>query len=50
MAGKIDKRLAELGISLPAPPSPVANYVPTVLAGQFLFCSGQVSAAPAARR
>jgi enamine deaminase RidA (YjgF/YER057c/UK114 family) len=46
MAGKIDKRLAELGISLPAPPAPVANYVPTVLAGQFLFCSGQVSAAP----
>lgn len=46
MAGNIDRRLAELGISLPVPPSPVANYVPTVLAGQLLFCSGQVSTAP----
>lgn len=46
MAGKIDKRLAELGIILPAPPKPVANYVPTVVTGNLLFCSGQVSAAP----
>ena len=46
MAGRIDKRLAELGIVLPTPPVPVANYVPTVLTGQFLFCSGQVSAVP----
>jgi enamine deaminase RidA (YjgF/YER057c/UK114 family) len=46
MTGRIDKRLAELGISLPTPPAPVANYVPTVLAGQLLFCSGQVSTAP----
>jgi enamine deaminase RidA (YjgF/YER057c/UK114 family) len=45
MAGQIEKRLAELGISLPAPPTPVANYVPTVLSGQLLFCSGQVSTA-----
>jgi enamine deaminase RidA (YjgF/YER057c/UK114 family) len=46
MAGKIEKRLAELGIILPTPPVPVANYVPTVLSGSLLFCSGQVSAAP----
>jgi len=46
MAGQIEKRLAELGISLPTPPTPVANYVPTVLSGQLLFCSGQVSTAP----
>jgi enamine deaminase RidA (YjgF/YER057c/UK114 family) len=46
MAGKIEKRLAELGIALPTPPAPVANYVPTVLAGSLLFCSGQVSAVP----
>jgi enamine deaminase RidA (YjgF/YER057c/UK114 family) len=46
MAGKIDKKLAELGITLPAPPAPVANYVPTVRSGSLLFCSGQVSAAP----
>ena len=46
MAGKIDKKLTELGIALPVPPAPVANYVPTVHAGDLLFCSGQVSAAP----
>jgi len=46
MAGRIEKRLTELGISLPTPPAPVANYVPTVLAGQLLFCSGQVSTVP----
>jgi enamine deaminase RidA (YjgF/YER057c/UK114 family) len=46
MVGKIDKRLGELGIVLPTPPAPVANYVPTILSGSLLFCSGQVSAAP----
>jgi enamine deaminase RidA (YjgF/YER057c/UK114 family) len=46
MAGKIEQRLTELGISLPSPPKPVANYVPTVLSGTLLFCAGQVSAAP----
>ena len=46
MAGKIEKRLAELGITLPTPPAPIANYVPTALSGQLLFCSGQVSTAP----
>jgi enamine deaminase RidA (YjgF/YER057c/UK114 family) len=46
MAGRFEKRLAELGIALPTPPAPVANYVPTVLSGSLLFCSGQVSAAP----
>ncbi len=46
MAGKIDARLAELGIVLPSPPSPAANYVPTVRTGSLLVCSGQVSAAP----
>ncbi|MDO8534878.1 MAG: RidA family protein [Xanthobacteraceae bacterium] len=44
--GKIEKRLAELGITLPSPPAPVANYVPAVRAGKLLFCSGQVSASP----
>lgn len=46
MAGKIEQRLTELGIALPSPPKPVANYVPTVLTGNLLFCAGQVSAAP----
>ena len=46
MAGNIEQRLAELGITLPTPPAPIANYVPTALSGQLLFCSGQVSTAP----
>lgn len=44
MTGRIEKRLTELGIALPVPPTPVANYVPTVLTGSLLMCSGQVSA------
>ena len=36
----IEKRLKELGISLPAPSKPVANYVPAVRAGNLLFVSG----------
>jgi enamine deaminase RidA (YjgF/YER057c/UK114 family) len=46
MAGRIEKRLAELKIVLPTPPLPVANYVPTVQSGNLLFCSGQVSSVP----
>lgn len=39
-----EDRLAELGITLPAPMAPVANYVPFVVTGNMLFVSGQVSA------
>jgi enamine deaminase RidA (YjgF/YER057c/UK114 family) len=45
MNGKIEARLASLGIALPAAPNPVANYVPSVLAGNLLFISGQISKA-----
>jgi len=41
MTGKIDARLADLGIELPTPAKPVANYVPFVRAGNFVFVSGQ---------
>ncbi len=40
---KIAARLAELGIDLPRPNPPVANYVPYVIAGGMLTISGQVS-------
>lgn len=46
MTGRVEKRLAELGVDLPTAPKPAANYVPTVQTGNLLFCSGQVSAAP----
>ena len=39
--GMIDKRLAELGIVLPAAAKPVANYVPWVRTGNLVFVSGQ---------
>ena len=39
----IDHRLAELGITLPAPAAPVAAYVPAVEAGGLLHISGQIS-------
>lgn len=36
-------RLAALGIELPTPVAPVANYVPFVRMGELLHISGQVS-------
>jgi len=39
----IATRLAELGLELPQPAAPVAAYVPTVLTGNLLHISGQVS-------
>jgi enamine deaminase RidA (YjgF/YER057c/UK114 family) len=35
-----ENRLEELGLILPAPPKPVANYVPVVRTGDLLFLSG----------
>ncbi len=35
-----EARLAELGIELPSPPRPVANYLPAVRVGELLFLSG----------
>lgn len=43
---RVETRLAELGLVLPEPNAPVANYVPTVLAGRLLHISGQVSSGP----
>jgi enamine deaminase RidA (YjgF/YER057c/UK114 family) len=40
--GKIDKRLAELGIALPAAAKPVASYVPWVKTGNLVFVAGQL--------
>jgi len=37
---EVEKKLAEMGLSLPPAPTPVANYVPAVRAGNLLFVSG----------
>lgn len=42
MGGRIEARLEELGIALPAPVAPVADYVPFVQAGNMLYVSGQL--------
>ncbi|HWA10858.1 MAG TPA: RidA family protein [Opitutaceae bacterium] len=35
-----EARLAELGLSLPAPPAAAGSYVPTVRTGNLLYCAG----------
>ncbi|UVT17523.1 MAG: RidA family protein [Nitrospira sp.] len=35
-----EQRLKQLGLELPPPPKPVANYVPVVKSGNLLFLSG----------
>ncbi len=36
-----EQRLAAIGLTLPAVPTPMANYVPYRWAGNLLFLSGQ---------
>jgi enamine deaminase RidA (YjgF/YER057c/UK114 family) len=42
MAGRIEARLKELGIVLPTPPAPAANYVPYAIGGNLAFIAGQI--------
>lgn len=42
MAGQVEARLAELGITLPPPMAPIANYVPYVTTGNLVVISGQL--------
>ena len=37
-----EQQLANIGIILPVPPTPVATYIPAVLAGELLFLSGVI--------
>lgn len=39
---EIEQRLADLGLTLPAPAAPVAAYVPVVVAGGLAHVSGQL--------
>ena len=43
MSGPITTRLAELGIELPEPAAPAANYIPFVVTGKLIFVSGQIT-------
>jgi enamine deaminase RidA (YjgF/YER057c/UK114 family) len=42
MAGMVDKKLQELGITLQQPRAPMANYVAFVRSGNLLHVSGQI--------
>lgn len=46
MTGQIEKRLAELGVTLPPAPPPAANYIPFVVVGDIVHVSGQISNGP----
>jgi enamine deaminase RidA (YjgF/YER057c/UK114 family) len=42
---KVEERLKAIGIELPQPVAPVANYVPYVRSGNLVTISGQISIA-----
>jgi enamine deaminase RidA (YjgF/YER057c/UK114 family) len=42
MAGTVEGKLASLGITLPTPAAPIANYVGFVRSGNLLVVSGQL--------
>ncbi len=50
MAETAAARLKALGVTLPVPSAPQANYIPTVIVGNLIFVSGQISPPPTARR
>lgn len=41
---EFEKKLGEMGVTLPQAPAPAANYVPYVQSGNMLYVSGQISA------
>lgn len=38
----VEARLTELGLTLPNPPAAAGSYVPSVRAGNLLFCAGTI--------
>ncbi|HRJ68139.1 MAG TPA: RidA family protein [Beijerinckiaceae bacterium] len=43
---EVEKRLVDLGVTLPAAAAPIANYVPAVISGSLLVVSGQLCFGP----
>jgi enamine deaminase RidA (YjgF/YER057c/UK114 family) len=43
MSGRIEARLRELGLALPEPGAPLANYVPFTISGGTVYIAGQIS-------
>jgi enamine deaminase RidA (YjgF/YER057c/UK114 family) len=39
----VETKLSDMGLTLPEPMAPVANYVPYVITGNQVFISGQIS-------
>lgn len=46
MSNDIEARLKSLGIVLPPPVTPGANYIPGVVTGKLVYISGQLPIAP----
>lgn len=44
--GRVEQRLAELGVTLPSPAAPIANYTPFVRTGALVIISGQLCLGP----
>ncbi|HEX3884255.1 MAG TPA: RidA family protein [Stellaceae bacterium] len=42
MSGTVEGRLKSLGLELPAPAAPIANYVPFTISGRIVVVSGQI--------
>ena len=42
----VEQRLQDLGLSLPTPAAPAANYVPYVISGNLLVIAGQLPLGP----
>lgn len=44
--GQVERRLLELGITLPRPPKPIGNYLPGVVVDNILYVSGTLGTVP----
>lgn len=41
--GQFERKLADMGVTLPEAPAPAANYVPYVRSGNLVYVSGQIA-------